>query len=223
MHLRAAQLERPLPEKNHDRLVMATEHGRFAVFDGASNAEASTLAAEVFEAQLSYDNPCSSPLTSVFTLIQRSLLERFGGRHLTTGTAIDIQRSGDSNGTATLNFAHAGDSSLYLFDRQAFSLTKLTRDEAPILPNGAVDARNFLGASLHTLQQYGDLILPRCATLALFSDGIGDSAPREGGVSEETLAEILSADEPCRQKARKILDASQIIDDASIIVVEYCA
>ncbi|HET7059713.1 MAG TPA: hypothetical protein VFH99_00115 [Candidatus Saccharimonadales bacterium] len=235
MDIEAARAERPWEGKGHDRLVLMEDIGRFALFDGASQAMASDIAAATFREQHAGVDEFSLPfLNDVFALIQQNIL-RFGdnlperyqhlkGQISTTGTAVGIRTLPNNHNSSVLEYVHAGDSSLWMFDHDSDILRKLTRDEiignSPdnCLPN----TRNWLGALGHRLEQrLGFPLKTGRATLALFSDGVSSYETQEGSLTKEKLEEILrSTDNTPGSKATQIIQNSSIKDDASVIVVE---
>jgi hypothetical protein len=220
MSIEIGAAELPLKEKGHDRLVLLEDLGRFAVFDGAGNAIASSLAAKIFREEHEGDSLPS--LREVFERVQAGLMDYHDklpeeyqytrGLVLTTGTALDIDAH-----TNDLGFAHAGDSAMYMFDFEAESLSRVTRQE---VIGTRPDVDNFLGSPRHRLTQHGSVAAPEHVALALFSDGVGDKANPEGAITEGQMAEILGAELSCDEKAEKIIEASSINDDRAVIVVE---
>ena len=149
MKLRAAAHEKPFPEKNHDRFVMLKEIGRFAVFDGANHAAASEMGAGMFRELSLQADPLG--LAEIFEAIHKALLEKFQGERLTTATAIALH---ERAGAWYMDKAHAGDSSLNLFNPLTSDLLLLTHPEPPPNPiSMATDSRNFLGSPEQQLQQ----------------------------------------------------------------------
>lgn len=223
MSIEAGIAERPLENKGHDRLVLFEDLGRFAVFDGAGQAIASSLAAKIFREQ--HEEEPLPPLREVFESIQAGLMdyhdklpetyEYLRGLVLTTGTAVGI--NADTN---TFDYAQAGDSAMYMFDFGSSELTGVTRQE---VIGTRPDIDNFLGSPRHILTQHGEAPLPEHAAFVLFSDGVGDKANPEGAVTERQIAEILGAGLTCEQKAGEILEASAISDDRAVIVIEHQA
>lgn len=223
MSIEAGIAERPYEGKGHDRLVLFEDLGRFAVFDGAGQAIASSLAAKVFREQ--HEGDTVPPLKEVFERVQAGLMnyqdhlsedyKYLRGLILTTGTAVGINPDEE-----TFDFAQAGDSAMYMFDFGSDELTGVTRQEV-IGPYP--DIANFLGSPEHILSQYGKVPLPEHSAFVLFSDGVGDKANPEGAVTEATMADILGSDGTPVQKAEEILDASSINDDRAVIVIEHQA
>jgi serine/threonine protein phosphatase PrpC len=215
MYIEAGRAERPV--EGQDRLVLLEDLGRFAVFDGAANAIASSLAAKIFCEQSAGDS-----LREVFERIQGSIMEYqdnlseaykyMRGLILTTGTALEI-----GTDTNDLGFAHAGDSAMCMFDFETRMLSGVTRQD--VIGHRA-DTDNFLGSPRHILTQYGKIAAPEHVALALFSDGVGDKANPEGAITDGQMAEILGAELSCDEKAEQIIEASSINDDRAVIVVE---
>lgn len=220
MYIEVGKAERPLKTEGHDRLVLLEDLGRFAVFDGAGNAIASSLAAKIFRDE--HRQPTLPGLRQVFERIQSGLMDYqdqlseeyryMRGLVLTTGTALGIKAD-----AGNIEFAHAGDSAMYMFDFGARKLSGITRQD--VIGHRA-DTDNFLGSPRHIMTQYGDIAVPEHVALALFSDGVGDKANPVGAVSEGQMAEILGAELSCDEKAEQILEASSINDDRAVIVVE---
>ncbi|HEX5455856.1 MAG TPA: SpoIIE family protein phosphatase [Candidatus Saccharimonadales bacterium] len=218
MYIEAGKAERPV--EGQDRLVLLEDLGRFAVFDGAGNAIASSLAAKVFREQ--QEGVSLPSLGEVFERVQEGLMEYqdnlseaykyLRGFILTTGTALGI-----GTDTSDLEFAHAGDSAMCMFDFEARRLSGVTRQD--VIGHRA-DVDNFLGSPRHILTQYGSVTAPEHVALALFSDGVGDKANPEGAVTEGQMVEILGAELSCDEKAEQIIEASSINDDRAVIVVE---
>ncbi|HVX23859.1 MAG TPA: SpoIIE family protein phosphatase [Candidatus Saccharimonadales bacterium] len=221
MQTQAASAERPVAHKAHDRLTIISDLGRFAVFDGAGNPFASTLAQNVFNKM--HESEQLPTLRRTFAMIQDLLLRRLNGQMLTTGTAAGI-RHDKVSATTWLDYAHAGDSSLVIHDHTTGATTKLTRDDSFRDPaTGITFAPNFLGAAGHTLEQCNTIPLPRRATLALFTDGITDDTHPRRGLQDSTLEMIMASQDTPTAKARAILGGSRINDDASVIVIEHSA
>lgn len=225
MHIEAAKAERPLPNHGDDRVVLLPQLGRFALFDGAGQSMASDIAADTFREQHGQAQDSPPRLNDVFNMINSRLLEfngaipdkywRAQGNVRTTGVAVGIRTFGESPALC-LEHAHAGDSSIHLFDHKAERLSRLTRDEW---------YHNFLGSDQYQLEQWGGrkLLSPHIS-LALFSDGVGSEEDNEwnsnGGITADALRSILADYASCEDKAQRILEASRINDDRSVIVIE---
>jgi serine/threonine protein phosphatase PrpC len=219
VRIEAAKAEMPSPSEDHDRSVLLQDIGRFAVFDGAGQHLASDIAEKTFRESHTNSVPL---LREVFGGIQSELLKfqnnlpdeywHLRGLVLTTGTAMSIDI-----GSNKFEYAHAGDSSLYMFDFDSEELRSVTRQE---IIGKSPDLNNFLGAFRHRLNQYGTVSLPEHAAFTLFSDGVGDKTKPRGSITEDQVGEILSSDISCQEKADEILRASSIRDDKSVIVVE---
>lgn len=233
MDIEVGQAERPFQDKGHDRLVVLEDLGRFAIFDGAGQAMASEIAARTFREEHADTDESSLPfLHDVFTLIQAHILRFYDelpeaykhlrGKILTTGTALGLRTL--PNGSSILEYAHAGDSSLWAFDHGSDSLSKLTRDEIigsdPY--NCWPNVRNWLGAPEHQLEQWlGMPLTSEHLSLVLFSDGVGSYDAQEGAITRKRLEEILrSPTYTPESKANQIIQSSSVKDDASAIVVE---
>lgn len=231
MHIEAASAERPFrpSEGNQDRLVLLSEIGRFALFDGTGQDFASDLAAKVFiekHAHNGVNGDCTLPLLrDVFGEIQQQILQENLRVHekqpelannwlATTGTAIGIRgMTVEGVKVPTLQHAHAGDSSLWRLDHDKDHLSKVTHDSQ-------VD--NFLGWPNHILGDHdwsGFNLLGR-TSLALLSDGITSDEMPTGAIEADGLHEILRSDASPQVKANEILAASSVKDDASVIIIE---
>lgn len=224
MNIEAGKAERPLPNHGDDRLVLMPELGRFALFDGIGPFSGD-IAANTFKAQHSGDSDLPL-LSDVFATIQSEILKfchELPEKHKvlrnyirTTGTAFGVRVYGNST-TPWLEFAHVGDSSLHMFDHESARLSRVTHDEWP---------DRFLGSGKYQLRQYGGFVLSPHVTLAAFSDGIGSEegnmwqSQTENGITEAVLKDILAGGASCEDKARRILEASKINDDKSVIVIE---
>ncbi|HVX47798.1 MAG TPA: hypothetical protein VHA05_00355 [Candidatus Saccharimonadales bacterium] len=242
MLIEAARAERPRAGKDHDRLEMLPDLGRFALFDGAAQAMASDIAAQVFADQhRQYDATTGFPLpllNEVFEEIHKRIQE-FQGEEavvkalgdkakniVTTGTALGLRQLENSRGTVIREYAHAGDSSLWMFDYDAGQLIKLTEDE--VIGNDSEnclpDIRNWLGSPEHELTQWlGTPLKTDHAAFALMSDGVTSFEAKRGKVDEPEIEEILRGDASPRSKADRLISASAVRDDASVIVVEFRA
>lgn len=241
MHIEAAKSERPWADKGHDRVVLLEDMGRFALFDGAGQAMASDIALETFTSQhsehVSSDSRPLPFLNDVFGEIHARILKfqeeiaeakysRYAKNIVTTGTALGLRTLTNGSRTPILELAHAGDSSLWMLDRDAGSLTKLTHDDiiGSEPENCIPDIRNWLGGEGHVLTQwFGRPLRASRAVFALFSDGVGSYEDHGGAITEWNLQEIMASNASVQNKADWIIGASSIRDDASAIVVEVTA
>lgn len=242
MLIEAAKAERPRAGKGHDRMVMLEGLGRFALFDGAGQAMASDVAAQVFTDQhLEYDALPGFPLpllNEVFEKIHeeiqnfqkdKEVVEILGDKAkniMTTGTALGIRELANDAATPIIEYAHAGDSSLWMFDCDTGRLLKLTKDD--IIGNDPEncmpDVRNWLGAPDHELTQWlGVPLRTSRAIFALSSDGVTSFESRHGTVDESQMKEILASKASPQTKADHIISTAAVRDDASVIVMEFQA
>jgi len=115
-------------------------------------------------------------------------------------------------------FAHAGDSRLYTYQPDSGELRQLTVDESGRMPNGQIDAHNFLGSQHHILRQLGTLAMPADTRYLLLTDGFVDNY-YEGYVPDERIAEILGAADTPQAAIEQLQAACTVPDDASAIAI----
>lgn len=211
--IHAALAERPFENHGHDRAVVLKELGRFAVLDGAGTYFASSFAAQKFKEL--YEIIPSLSLPEVFRSMQNHVLHMAPGHH-TTATALALYPA-----EGEFEYAHAGDSFLYSYDHLRDYFVKLTRDEAPLKPNGKVNVDNFLGSESYELHQHARVALSPRMTFIVGTDGITDDRHKRGSVSDKTLKKIAMSNSEPEEMAGDIKDASKLNDDATVIVVKY--
>ncbi len=220
MYIEVGSAERPLEEKGHDRIVLFEDLGRFAVFDGAGQPVASDVAEKVFRKEHLDSAPPS--LKEVFIRIQAGLMEYqeslseedqyMKGFILTTGAALGIDQE-----TEKFQYAHAGDSAMYMLNHDSSTLSGVTRQE--VIGHYA-DVENFLGHPRHILCQYGEAAISGDVSFVLFTDGVGDRANPRGAITPASIQKILASEDSPQYKAEQIINGSSINDDRAVIVVD---
>lgn len=206
-----ALLLRPYLGMDHDRAYINRARGVFALFDGAGEARASGLAFYALTGLV--ESSDSFDIEQAFAEIQSTIVDHRSDRDIfTTASLVHLDAE-----NAKFQFAAAGDSPIYVFDHQRGDLEKLTIDESIRTPEGIV-AHNFLGNPDHVLRQVGERALSSLCSILLLTDGITE-ARHLGAVKDDRLAEIMGSAPDARQAAHAIINAANVPDDATVIVV----
>lgn len=129
-------------------------------------------------------------------------------------TAALIRMVFDDEADPKMSYAVAGDSSIMVVDRTG------ENDNGPLVitnPNRGDDCSDFVGSSYYSGPgQIGELVLPRLATIGIFSDGTNhwrQDAP--------SLEEILASNMPTRDKVSAVGEAVTGADHTSAIIIDY--
>ena len=210
--IETATLERPMPGKGDDRVFADMGSGVFAVFDGAANDHASSMALKILD-QVVHDDQ-SFDVALAMNSIQRAVHRTYSGLFLTTASLVRValKESG-----AEVSFAAAGDSPVFRYDHASGNLTQETVDESERLSTH-IDARNFIGSEAHVLKQVGRLSVATETTLLIVSDGITDEF-YEGHATHESIAEVLRQNESLSDATAALMASVSVFDDASIVAV----
>lgn len=214
--LNSGVAQRPEGREEHDYFLLDEQEGYFAVLDGSGWGIASMIGKNVM-AQMLQAEPVA-PLNVMFAEMHKAILKN-GQNTTTTATGFRIVPS-----AAPLldgEWAQNGDSSLWLLDRETDQLTKITRDENYRWPNGNTDNSVFLGGANYQLRQFGRLILPARATIALFTDGVisgeqGDTS----GLSERKLRKSLASSDDPRERSARLIKDSKFKGNGTAVVID---
>lgn len=208
-----AAVERPYPGKGHDRVFVDAERRVAAVFDGAGNDRASSLAVQVLEETIHHSDE-SLDAASILRAVQRKTVRQFAGRSLTTGTVVKILVDND---TLKLDYASAGDSPIFQYTHHDASIRQLTVDESQRYATH-IDASNFLGSPTHELRQWGSVPVEVDTTLVLATDGITDEY-YEGHATMADIAQAIGMHSSPQAIGQAVLETAAEFDDASVVVI----
>jgi serine/threonine protein phosphatase PrpC len=86
------------------------------------------------------------------------------------------------------------------------------------MPNGQIDASNFLGSRRHILRQLGTRVMPADTRFLLVTDGFVDEY-YEGHVPDERIGEILGAAATPQAVVQELQAACTVPDDATAIAI----
>ena len=214
-HISSAAALRPFKGKGHDRIVSDSTRGVFAVFDGAANAEASSLAASCLEELL--ESGVRLDVRHSFTEIQRRLVATYQSAKLTTGSIVSLYHHDQQN--IQVRYAAAGDSPIMYFNPVSQQLEQWTQDES-VRHETYIDASNFLGSSRHRLRQLGKRAVHRGSTLLMMSDGITDEY-FDGHLKPDDITSAILSTTSAEELADQILNDTAVFDDASVVAIRF--
>lgn len=222
-HIEAYSSVYTYPGKGHDRVYMDIMHGFFGVFDGAAGEELSEAIIQELPtvlAALSHETEPQGFLSHVMA----SLDNLPQGLIRKSTAAIACLRETDKD--ILLTHGHAGDASLYLYDRPTENLDCLAHTPTAFIMQGGrryISTAEFLGNFRQPEDFYcfiGTVALPKDSEWSLIgmSDGVIDDEGQ--GISLEQLHSVL-ASTAASEAPDAVLDQFAKYDDASLFIINH--
>lgn len=198
-------------DKCQDAHFENREQQLFGVFDGVGGEKGGrdaslTASGAIREVSSQYNLQTPEDLASALNYASRKISQLESGK--STGV---LSRVVERDGRPTLIYATAGDSRLYIVNKQG-QAKLLTIDEG--VGNRIT---NFLGNSGDTVSQFGEIPLHEGDKVVLCSDGItGDFAPDL--MSEAKLGNIVHRSRNASEAAKNLIIEASKKDDRTAIV-----